>query len=93
MKKVFAALILALVFLSCEHKEMCDTLFFNATIYTPGKDSMIADAMVIMDGKIKAIGKKGDLEKIYDAKEKIDLQNKPVYPGFIDAHCHFYYYG
>lgn len=93
MKKVFAALLIALVFLSCEHKEMCDTLIFNATIYTLGKDSMIADAMVILNGKIKAIGKKDDLDKIYDAKEKIDLQKKTVYPGFIDSHCHFYYYG
>ena len=30
-----------------------------------------------------------DLEKNYDAKEKLDAQGKFIYPGFIDAHTHF----
>ncbi|GAB4395447.1 MAG: amidohydrolase [Microscillaceae bacterium] len=31
--------------------------------------------------------------KNYTADKIIDAQGKPVYPGFIDAHCHFYNYG
>jgi len=32
------------------------------------------------------------LEK-YDAREKVDAKGKFIYPGFIDAHAHFYRYG
>ncbi len=49
--------------------------------------------MAVKDGKIVATGKTADLEKKYDAKEKIDAQGKFIYPGFIDAHAHFVGYG
>ncbi|MEO6167067.1 MAG: amidohydrolase [Chitinophagales bacterium] len=93
MKKVFAFGMLAVFFLSCGQKKSCDNLYFNAKIYTLDEDSLITDAMAVMAGKILATGSYEDLLKMYDAKEKIDLQGKTVYPGFIDAHCHFYEYG
>ena len=49
--------------------------------------------MAVKDGKIVAAGKTADLEKKYDAKEKLDAQGKFIYPGFIDAHAHFVGYG
>ena len=33
------------------------------------------------------------MEQKYNAREVIDAGGKPVYPGFIDAHAHFYEYG
>lgn len=71
----------------------CDYLFYNATIYTLNKDSLVAEAMAVKDGKILRVGMLADLDKIYRPEKKIDLSGKPVYPGFIDAHCHFYHYG
>jgi predicted amidohydrolase YtcJ len=44
--------------------------------------------MAISKGKIVAIGGKEILKK-YTSTQKIDAQQKPIYPGFIDAHCHF----
>ena len=44
--------------------------------------------MAISKGKIVAIGGK-EILKNYTATQKIDAQQKPIYPGFIDAHCHF----
>jgi predicted amidohydrolase YtcJ len=52
-----------------------------------------AEAMVIINGKIEAVGKKKELEEKYDAKEKLDAGGKFIYPGFIDAHAHFVGYG
>ncbi|MBX7109714.1 MAG: amidohydrolase [Chitinophagales bacterium] len=93
MQKLLAVLLLISLLSSCKHKKSGDTIFFNGIIYTLNKDSLVADAMVVTDGKIVATGKQEDLQKIYDVKASIDLQGKPVYPGFIDAHCHFYGYG
>lgn len=70
-----------------------DILFFNARIYTVDPDSSIADAFVVTGGKIVFVGKKEDARTQFRAKNQIDLEGKFVYPGFIDAHCHFTGYG
>ena len=66
---------------------------FNGTIYTVDSTFSIADAMAIREGKILATGKMTDLENEFDVKEKLDVQGKFIYPGFIDAHAHFLSYG
>ncbi len=70
-----------------------DLLIYNATIYTVDGHSGIADAMYIKSGKIVATGKRSELETKFTAKQNINLHGKFVYPGFYDAHCHFYGYG
>lgn len=93
MKRLFLLGVLVVFLLSCQQKESCDQVFYNAKIYTLDKDSLIADAMAVFNGRIVAVGKKDDLFKKYQAKERTDLNGNTVYPGFIDAHCHFYGYG
>jgi predicted amidohydrolase YtcJ len=92
MKKLFFLLILA-AFSSCSKKQNVDLMVFNATIYTVDSAFTTADAMAVHNGKIVAIGTKTELEKQFTATEKSDLGGKFVYPGFYDAHCHFYGYG
>jgi predicted amidohydrolase YtcJ len=88
--KTFFTLAISLIFLfSCNQKEKADLLVFNATIYTVDSSFSTAEAMVVSGGKIIATGKKDELEKIYEAKEKLDAEGKFIYPGFIDAHAHF----
>ena len=70
-----------------------DALFYNATIYTIDEAFSTAEAMVMHQGKIVALGQEADLRKRYDFDRETDLQGNFVYPGFIDAHCHFYGYG
>jgi predicted amidohydrolase YtcJ len=79
--------------LSCSQKQKADLLVYHATIYTIDSIFSTAEAMVIKDGKITALGKLADLEKKYAANEKIDAGGKFIYPGFIDAHAHFLGYG
>ena len=45
--------------------------------------------MAISDGKIIATGTNDDILKKYEANEMIDAMGKTIFPGFIDAHCHF----
>ena len=48
---------------------------------------------VISNGKILETGESRELQKKYKATEKLDAQGKFIYPGFIDAHAHFFNYG
>ncbi len=85
---------LTVFFFSCgENKEKADLLIKNAKIYTVDKNFNIANEVVVKDKQIIAIGKKGELENQYIATDTYDLEGKYVYPGLIDAHCHFYRMG
>ena len=92
MKK-FLPLILLLA-AACKQKDFnADMLVKNAVVYTVDSAFTTADAFVVNAGKIIAVGKADTLEEKYHARQVIDAGGKPVYPGFIDAHAHFYEYG
>lgn len=64
-------------------------LFYNGTIVTVNDDMPFAEAILVEDGKIGAIGSFETVKKQQDAKTKlIDLAGKTVLPGFIDGHGH-----
>lgn len=96
MKKMLPKLLLLSVvaLASCQQKEYnADLLVKNGVIYTVDKNFATADAFVVKAGKIIAVGSADSLEKKYFARNVMDVQGKAVYPGFIDAHTHFYRYG
>ena len=66
-----------------------DLIIQNAKIYTVNKNFDIAESMAISKGKILAVGKNSEIFKKYKSKNIQNLQGKTVFPGFIDAHCHF----
>ena len=77
---------LAVFFNSCQEK--VDLIVHNATVYSLGDLTGEVTAFVVDEGKFVAVG--GDeLIDNYDAKKVLDLQKLPVYPAFIDSHCHF----
>jgi predicted amidohydrolase YtcJ len=80
------------IFLSASAQPKIDLLIYNATVYTVDKNFSIKEAVAISNGKIIATGTTKDLVKEYNAKEKINVQGKFIYPGLIDAHAHFFYY-
>jgi predicted amidohydrolase YtcJ len=85
---------LLLLLAGCKQKDYnADLLVKNAVVYTVDKNFSTADAFVVSGGKIVAVGKADTLQEQYLAREVIDAGGKPVYPGFIDAHAHFYEYG
>ena len=92
MKKLFPLLLFLAV--ACKQKDYnADLLVKNAIVYTVDSNFTVADAFVVSAGKIVAVGKADSLEEEYTAREVVDAGGKPVYPGFIDAHAHFYNYG
>lgn len=91
MKTLYTLLLSALVFASCS-TEKADLIIHNAKIYTVNDAFDIKSAVAIKDGKYIAIGGKEILSK-YNADNLLDLKGLAVYPGLIDAHCHFYQLG
>ncbi|MGF7040246.1 amidohydrolase [Mucilaginibacter lappiensis] len=92
MKKLLPALLLFAV--ACKQKEYnADLLVKNAVVYTVDSNFTTANAFVVKAGKILAIGNADTLEQKYLAHEVVDAGGNAVYPGFIDAHAHFYEYG
>jgi predicted amidohydrolase YtcJ len=75
------------------NKKSVEYIYFNAQIITMNDSLPSASVIAIDKGKILAIGGQEVLEQ-YKASEEntIDLKQQYVYPGLIDAHCHFYGY-
>jgi predicted amidohydrolase YtcJ len=93
MLKNSAFILLLFLIASCRQTSGVDLIIYNAKIYTVDSSFSIAEAMAIKDGKIEAIGTSHDITSTYYAKEKINANKQTIYPGFIDAHAHFYRYG
>lgn len=84
---------LFLAFSSCKFRQKVPLLVHHAKIYTADDRFTIAEAMVIRDGKILAIGSNDAILKEYEGEEELNAAGKTIYPGFIDAHAHFVGYG
>ncbi len=93
MKKILS-LAIAVIFFSCSssQKEKADLIIHNAVIYTADSTFSIAECFAIKDGRIIAVGSSDSIFSEFDG-EKFNAQGKALFPGFIDAHCHFYNYG
>jgi len=68
-----------------------DKIFYNGTIYTMTSETSQCQAFAVRDGKIAAVGTNEQILNI-DASEKINLNGKIVFPGFIDAHMHLLHF-
>ena len=88
MKKI-VFLLLFLVF-ACTKQEKADLLVVNGLIYTVNDNFSKEEAFAIKDGKIIAVGTTDEIQNKYVGLKTVDAKGKSVYPGFIDAHCHFY---
>jgi predicted amidohydrolase YtcJ len=89
----FIFLIFILFSCSSSKKEKVDLLIHNAVIYTVDSTFSVHKAMVVRDGKILATGTDEEIFKQYSATNTLDLNKRTIFPGFIDAHCHFVAYG
>jgi predicted amidohydrolase YtcJ len=78
-----------IVFNSCMNPERAEVIFYNGTVVTVDESFSRAEAMAIGDGTILAVGSAEEIRGKYLAENEIDLGGKYVYPGLIDAHCHF----
>jgi len=93
MKKIFFLFLAsALTACSSTQKGKADLIVHNAVVYTVDSSFTTAESFAVKDGKIIAIGKSDSILARYEG-EKLDALGKTIFPGLIDAHCHFYGYG
>lgn len=76
---------------SCQYRK-ADWVVFNANVYTVNDSFEKVTAFAIKNGKFLSVG--GDeIIDLYPNALKFDAKGLPIYPGFIDAHCHFFNLG
>ncbi|MBC8314600.1 MAG: amidohydrolase [Bacteroidales bacterium] len=75
---------------SCTMKKHVETIVYNAKIYTMDESKPTIEAFVIDRGKVIETGVKEALLATYSPKNQLDAEGLTIFPGFIDAHCHFY---
>jgi hypothetical protein len=81
------------IIMSCNSKQKVDLIIKNARIYSVDESFSIHQSMAVNNGKVVALGTNEAIENQFSGKEIHHLDGKPVYPGFIDPHCHFLSYG
>lgn len=93
-RKLFIIAVINFIFINHSIGQTMKTerVFYNGKIYSVDGNFSIYNAMVVSNGTILKMGGNELLDN-YKTAEKINLRGKSVYPGFIDAHCHFYGYG
>lgn len=91
----FAIVALAFLQVGCsnQEKQLVDSIFYNGLIYTCDSSFTMATAVAIHDGKVLFVGTDDEVLDQFESASNYNLKGKPVYPGFIDAHSHFFGYG
>lgn len=92
MKKIFL-LVPLLLLLACHRQEQANLIVYNANIYTVDSAFSVKQCMAVKDGKILATGTNEEIKAAYSSDSLLDAGGKTIFPGFIDAHCHFVGYG
>ncbi len=89
----FLLFILVLLLTSCYQSETADLVVHNAHIHSMDEAGSMHQAMAVRDGRIIELGPERQILNKYATGNKFDAAGQHIYPGFIDAHCHFFGYG
>ncbi|MBS1637864.1 MAG: amidohydrolase [Bacteroidetes bacterium] len=90
MKKLLFFAVICSLFVACRApKQPADLIVHHAMIYSVDSAFTVYQAMAIKDGKIIALNTNDSIMQCFSSEQIIDAGGKAVFPGFIDAHCHF----
>jgi predicted amidohydrolase YtcJ len=94
MKQLISFFSLSLLsILGLNAQNQTDTLIYKAEkIYTADTGFSVATSMVVSNGVILYIGSDKTADSLFPKARTINYGNNIIYPGFIDAHCHFLAY-
>jgi predicted amidohydrolase YtcJ len=86
--------LITLGIMACQSSKMkVDLLVTGANVCTLQNSVPYTSGFVVKNGRIVELGDKSDLLNKYIPVHIVDVNGRYVYPGFYDAHCHFYGYG
>ena len=85
---VFFFLALACVSLWAQGSS-AERIFFHSKVFTGNPENPYAEAVAVRGERIMAVGSLAEVLKTTSANaERIDLEGKTLFPGFIDSHSH-----
>ncbi|MFN4973548.1 MAG: amidohydrolase [Bacteroidota bacterium] len=95
MKKGIVHLLVLTVLISCSksRKIQADKIVYNAVVHIMDSTQKPHECIVIKDGLIQMTGSYTDAKAQYITDTLIDMQGSHIYPGWHDAHAHFWGYG
>src|SRR5437899_2074673 len=70
---------------------VASTLFRGGRIHV--RSGVSAEALVVRDGRVAAVGRASDLAREAGTAERVDLRGGLMTPGWFDAHVHFMWWG
>ncbi len=86
----FIFFIILTMSVGCSDDRTPNMIITNANIWTVNKNKPQAEALAIKDGKIIALGKINEVEKLKsESTTVIDAKGAFVMPGWIEGHGHF----
>ena len=85
MRKTALLLLLLIFSVACEKK--VDLIVHNARVYTSDDNYTNVSSFVVDEGKFIEVGGEELVEK-YKSKNTVNARGLPIFPGFIDSHCH-----
>lgn len=95
LRRYAPLVLLTVTFLIYKHPSLhaqqkpSEKVFFHANVFTGDPQNPYAEAVAIRGDKIVAVGTLPEVEKTVSTyAERIDLQGKSLFPGFIDSHSH-----
>jgi predicted amidohydrolase YtcJ len=91
-QSILLGIVVCIFILGCQKQQQADLIIRHAHILAPSCDTFMHTVCVIHDGKILETGDSSLLQK-YKATEVLDAEGMYLYPGWNDAHAHFYGYG
>lgn len=81
---------LAVLFGQAQTANAPDVIYVNGTVITMDGSSRTVEAVSVKGDKIAAVGSNADIRKSAGPSTRVvDLKDKVLIPGFIDAHSHF----
>ncbi|HEY6371732.1 MAG TPA: amidohydrolase [Candidatus Sulfotelmatobacter sp.] len=86
---LFAAALFLSTSLLHAQDNSADRIFFHAKIFTADPQNPYAEAVAIRGDKVLAVGNLPNVVKSANANaERVDLEGRTLFPGFIDSHSH-----
>ena len=94
IKKISVAIFLFALYSgsNAQLKMNVDLILINGKVCTVDQKFNYAEAFAVKNGSFIAIGSTEQMLKHYYSDSIVDAKWNPVYPGFIDAHSHFFGY-
>lgn len=88
-----AALAIIAIIMVERSPEAADMVFVNGIVHTMDAKNTVVEAFAVRGDRIVGTGTSSYIESKFKSEKIVDLNQRTVFPGFIDSHGHFFSLG